>query len=268
MEDINNWWKDIDSIAEETKKQIYSQIISEWGKSSVTLKNWLQLYYPFIISNKDYTKNDIVNATLFLPPRKGSLWTGDEAITRLKLAVKAEVIIIFNNDVEIKNRYVIYKVICLRFWTCINSLVTKLSFEEFCTLLDTTYNEVMNNWDETVKYLQEKTEVYKPRKDQTLYHYTREDFESIRYEKNIKAAYNKWIVEVWPTLLDKYKEQKLNKYLETFKAQYLEQNKRMPYEELQELTRQYIKVLDKIKINKIKYIQFTKIIKKLRNGEL
>lgn len=41
MEGINDWWKDIDSIAEETKKQIYSQIISEWGKSSVTLKNWL-----------------------------------------------------------------------------------------------------------------------------------------------------------------------------------------------------------------------------------
>lgn len=229
----------------------------------------MQLYYPFIITKKDFVKNADINASLFLPPRKGMLWSGEEALSRLRLAVKAEVIIIFSNKkIDDRTKYVIYKVECLRLWTCINSLATKFSFKSFCQLLDDTYRYVMANWDETFNYLLEKSEVYKPKKHQLLYHYTREDFEPIRYEKNLKTAYEKWLVEVWPTLLDKYKEKKLNEYLEPHKLKYLEQHKRMPFEELKSLTEYYNKKLDKIKINKIKYIQFTKLIKKINKGEL
>lgn len=255
---VEKFFVDIDNVIQAEKEKVYNQIVAEWGNSSVTLKKWLDLYYPFIVSNKDYVKKGDLNASIFLPPRKGKLWGGEEAITRLKLAVKAEVIIIFSNtDIDVKLQYVIYKIECLKLWTCINSLVTKFSFNDFAKLLDDTYDYVMNNWDETVELLQEKTEVYKPRRDQVLYHYTREDFLSIRYEENKKDAYNKWVIEVWPTLLDKYKAQKLEEYTKSLRN--------ISSEEYFRLVENYKKRLDKIKINKIKYRRFVDIINQLKN---
>ena len=126
----------------------------------------------------------------------------------------------------------------------------------------------MSNWEETVNYLQDKKEQFISKKDQLLYHYTREDFEPIRYEENRRVAYNKWIIEVWPTLLDKYKEKKLSEYLEPHIQKYTVKNKLMPKEELDRLTSIYKAKLDKIKINKIKYRRFATIIQKLNTGEL
>lgn len=241
--------------------QTFNQIVIEWGKSSVALKKWLNTYHPEILNNKDYSRKAGINADLFLPYRNNGLWAGDDAISRLKLAVKAEVIIIFSNEeLTETEQNVIYKTECLRLWTRINSLVTPFSFEQFKNLLDDTRNYVMNNWDETVQYLQEKTLSFKPKKDQVLYHYTREDFEPIRYEKNLKTAYNKWIVEVWPTLLDKYKTNKMNEYTKTLRN--------MTSEQYFVLKKKYEEKLNKIQINEIKYIQFTKLIKKIKNGEL
>lgn len=241
--------------------QIFNQIVLDWGKSSVVLKRWLNTYHPEILNNKDYSRKADINADLFLPYRNNGLWSGDDAISRLKLAVKAEVIIIFSNpDLSENEQLVIYRTECLRLWTRINSLKTRFTFEQFKTLLDETYIYVMNNWDDTVIYLQERTLAFKPKKDQVLYHYTKDDFMLIRYEKNIKTAYNKWIEEVWPTLLDKYKARKLNEYISTLHN--------MPAEQYFKLKEQYEQKLDKIKINKIKYIQFTKLIKKIKNGEL
>ena len=257
---IEVFWDDIEKIPEIEKKKVYDKIEAEWGKSSVTLKNWLQLYYPFIVNNKAYSKKNDINANIFLPPRKGKLWTCEEAITRLKLAVKAEVLVIFSGKTPDKSLMGIYKVECLRLWTCINSLVTRFSFNQFMSLLDETLFYVLNHWDETVKLIKEKTEVYKPRRDQILYHYKREDFEHIRYEKNCKAAYDKWIVEVWPTLLDKYKAQKLDEYSKTLRN--------MTSEDYFKYRSEYNERLNKIKITKIGYVQFTKIIKKLKMNEL
>ncbi len=241
--------------------QTFNQIVIEWGKSSVALKKWLNTYHPEILNNKDYSRKAGINADLFLPYRNNGLWAGDDAISRLKLAVKAEVVIIFSNEeLTETEQNVIYKTECLRLWTRINSLVTPFSFEQFKNLLDDTYNYVINNWDETVQYLQEKTLSFKPKKDQVLYHYTREDFEPIRYEKNLKAAYNKWIVEVWPTLLDSYKTKKLNEYTQTLRN--------MSSEQYFSLKKKYEEKLNKIQINQIKYRRFVTIIKSIKNGEL
>lgn len=241
--------------------QTFNQIVIEWGKSSVALKKWLNYYHPEILNNKDYSRKAEINADLFLPYRNNGLWAGDDAISRLKIAVKAEVVIIFSNsDLTETEQNVIYKTECLRLWTRINSLVTPFSFEQFKRLLDDTHNYVMNNWDETIQYLQEKTIAFKPKKDQVLYHYTREDFEPIKYEKNLKTAYNKWIAEVWPTLLDKYKTKKLNEYTQTLRN--------MDSEQYFNLKRKYEEKLNKIQINKIKYRRFVTIIKSIKNGEL
>lgn len=241
--------------------QTFNQIVIEWGKSSVALKKWLNTYHPEILNNKEYSKKAGLNADVFLPYRKGALWTGSDAISRLELAVKAEVVIIFSNtELTETEQCVIYKTECLRLWTRINSLVTPFTFEQFKSLLDKCYYEVTNNWDEQVEFLQNKQNDFKYKKDQVLYHYKREDFEPIRFEKNLKTAYQVWMDTVFPTLLDKYKERKLQEFK-------LELGK-VTFEEWEKKSKAYKAKLDKIKINPIKYIQFTKFIKKIKNGQL
>ena len=66
--------------------------------------------------------------------------------------------------------------------------------------------------------------------------------------------------KVFPTLLDKYKERKL--------AEYRLELGHITFEEWERKSTAYKAKLDKIKITPIKYIQFTKLIKKIKNGEL
>lgn len=241
--------------------QTFNQIVTEWGKSSVTLKRWLNTYHPEILNNKEYSKKADLNADIFLPYRNNGLWSGSDAISRLTLAVKAEVVIIFSNPkLSETEQCVIYRTECLRLWTRINSLLTPFSFEQFKALLDKCYHEVINNWDEQVEFLQNKQEGFKYKKDQVLYHFTRVDFEPIRYEKNLKTAYKVWIETVFPTLLDKYKERKLQELRVELGP--------TTFEEWERRSKAYKVKLDKIKITPIKYIQFTKLIKKIKNGEL
>lgn len=241
--------------------QTFNQIVIEWGKSSVTLKKWLNTYHPEILNNKDYSRKAGLNADIFLPYRNNGLWSGDDAISRLKLACKAEVVIIYSNpELTETEQNVIYRTECLRLWTRINSLITPFTFEQFKNLLNKCYSEVINNWNEQVEWLQQKQEGFKYKKDQVLYHFTKADFEPVRYEKNLKTAYNVWIEKVFPTLLDKYKERKLNELRIEMGPS--------TYEEWEKRSKAYKAKLDKIKITPIKYIQFTKLIKKIKNGEL
>lgn len=248
------------------------QIFKEWGYSSKKLREYLNKDKESkeILNNKEYSRKGDINADIFLPYLKNRFWEGSDAISRLKLAVKAEVVIIFSNtDKDIKELTNIYVTECLRLWTRINSKTTSLTIDQFRDLLNDCYNDVMNDFDNQVKYLQEKQEKLKPKKDQVLYHYTREDFEPIRYFDKIKEAYNYWIENIWPNLLDNYKQKKLNEYMNEYTNNYVDQfNKRLSFEKNEEVKKQYLIKLNKIKINKIKYRRFVSIIEKLRNGEL
>lgn len=248
------------------------QIIKEWGYSSKKLREYLNKYKDSkeILNNKDFSNKNGLNADIFLPYQRNRFWEGADAISRLKLAVKAEVVIIFSNtEKDFKELKSIYVIECLRLWTRINSRTTSLTKDQFRDLLNDCYNEVMNDFDNQVEYLQEKQEKLKPKKDQVLYHYTREDFEPIRYFEKRKDAYNYWIENIWPNLLEDYKKKKLNEYMTEYTNNYVEQfNKRLSFEKAEEVKKQYLVKLNKIKINKIKYRRFVSIIEKLKNGEL
>lgn len=248
------------------------QIFKEWGYSSKKLRDYLNKDKDSkeILNNKEYSKKADINADIFLPYLKNKFWEGSDAISRLKLAVKAEVVIIFSNtELTESEQTNIYLIECLRLWTRINSRTTSLTKDQFIYLLNNCYNDVMNDFDNQVKYLQDKQEKLKPKKDQVLYHYTREDFEPIRYFEKSKDAYNYWIENIWPNLLDNYKQKKLNEYMNEYTNNYVEQfNKRLSFEKAEEVKKQYLVKLNKIKINKIKYRRFVSIIEKLRNGEL
>ena len=55
-------------------KQTLNQIIIEWGHSTVALKKWLSTYHPEK-KNKEYSRKADINADVFLPYRKNSLWS-------------------------------------------------------------------------------------------------------------------------------------------------------------------------------------------------
>ena len=75
------------------------QIFKEWGYSSKELRECLNKYKysKEILNNKEYSKKGDINADIFLPYQRNRFWEGADAISRLKLAVKAEVVIIFSN---------------------------------------------------------------------------------------------------------------------------------------------------------------------------
>ena len=214
--------------------QTFNQIVLEWGKSSVTLKRWLNTYHPEILNNKAYSRKAGLNADIFLPYRNNGLWSGSDAISRLKLAVKAEVVIIFSNaELTETEQQVIYKTECLRLWTRINSLATPLSFEQFKSLLDTCYNDEMTDWCETICMLQDKHESFKPKRKQTLYHYSVSDFDNIYPTMTLREAYNDWMKYQFPNLLNRYKAEKLRQFaVDSMQNDWSEEFKEMKYNKL------------------------------------
>ena len=190
------------------QEQIFNEIVLNWGVSSVTLKRWLDKFYPRPLDDKYARKADL-NANVFLPYRTNVLWSGQKAIKRLTLAVKAKVFIIFiQNDLTEQERLVIYRTECLRLWLRINSLTTKFTFEQFKGLLDSCYSEVMSNWDDELEELLRLQEIYKPKRKQTLYHYKEEDFSSVLPYMTLNEAYTNWIEWQFPTLLKYFKYEK------------------------------------------------------------
>jgi len=189
-------------------EQTFNQIVAEWGTSTVTLKHWLDTFYPAPL-DKRYSLKAGLNTDIFLPYRKNALWSGEIAISRLRLAVMAKVIIIYS-DLELTalEQEVIYKTECLRLWCRIDSLRTKFSFKDFKKLLDTCFAYTVENWDEVVADLQDKQEKFKYKRKQTMYHYTAEDFNVVSSEMTLKEAYEKWLTTKYPFLLEKYKTKK------------------------------------------------------------
>ena len=216
------------------RKEILGQIILEWGKSTVTLKNWLKNFYPQPL-DKRYSKKASINADVFLPYRKNVLWSGETAISRLKLAAKAKIIIIFSDsDLEEKDQFNTYIIECLRLWCRIDSLRTNFSFKQFNDLLIKTYEYTIQNWDEVVEELQDKQEKFKFKRKQTLYHYKAEDFNCVYPFMTLREAYKDWIEYNFPNLLKYYKIQKVNEFkLEAMVNEWSQEMKEFKYKQLE-----------------------------------
>lgn len=192
--------------------QTFSQIVLEWGKSTVTLKNWLNTFYPQPL-DKVYSRKADIDSDLFLPYRKNRLFTGENAISRLKLAVKAKAVIIYSNaDLSEIQQDVVYRTECLRLWCRINSLTVKFPFESFKNLLNDTKELIDNDLASVVEELQTKTPDFKFKRKQTLYHYKQSDFDIVSSYMPLKEAYNTWIEITFPHLLDRFKEQKIREF--------------------------------------------------------
>ena len=254
-----------------------TQIINEWGFSSVRLKKYLNKHY-----NEDINfahKLGQININYILPPRKSDKGFnglyGKMAVDRLRLALEAKALILYSEEYkDLENKEGIFCYEALRLFLRIKSFVCfdkdenendkyqpVVSYDEFNKMSLNALFLAQNDYDAQYKKLLNICNKLRPKYDKILYHYTREDFYPIRHEKNLKEAYNKWMKEVWPTLLDKYKDKLRDEYIRVTL-------RNMTYEEYSEKLDEYNKKLDNIKIKPIKYVRFTKIIKMIKEGKL
>lgn len=257
------------------QEQRFQLIKDEWGYSSVQLKKWLEMYdKDYIRGDKETFLNIKVNILLPYTKTPKQMFYGEYAIQRLELAILAKAIIMMvNSNLEeptVKERFILE---AFHLFLRINSLKTlELTYERFGDIVMNSYNKVINaynnsdEWNELVNYIQDKCEFYKPKRTQTLYHYKLEDFEIVKYCDTWKEAYIKWCNEVYPTLLDKYKEEELNKYKQHLQVSILEGHK-VSTEQYTELMNKRKAKLDLLKINKPKSEkQFKQIIDRLKKN--
>ena len=289
---------DIFNVILNIRKNQFEEIKREWGFSTIKLKKYLngdpstQHIYGFCEKSSD-NKIDI---NVILPYTTKPIYYGRYAMMRLKYAIEAKAVIMFENGyltgledetliIYIKESlHLFLRVDSLQFKNLLVNYKPNEENHEYLWFSDTVidtfnrikneYNERNNNdgWKNEIKFLEDKTEYFKPKRKQTLYHYQFEDFEMIRNFKNFKEAHKYWIENVWPTLLDNYKEKKLNEYKESIKKwNVYVKNENIHYEnfngydfdEYQTLIDDYKKDLDLIKIKPLSYNRFYKTIQKL-----
>lgn len=261
-----------------------NQIKTEWGNSSVSLKNYLKTYY-----NEDLNycyKTEGININYILPYRKAvngkfNGYYGKEAIERLEWALKAKALIMLEQETEktMEGKFV-YE--ALRLYLRVGSNFIKkgdevvyhhriITYKDFENMVNKAYGEALYNGDELRETLIAKcTEYRKGRYTPVKYHFRKKDFEYVLYEKCIKKAYDLWIDRYFPTLLDKYKEEQLNSYKQELLSKYNDWTSLTDSEqyEYNKAMQEFKSGLEQIKITKLSYMQFWKLIQKINNGEL
>lgn len=250
------------------QQERFELIKQQWGFSTVQLKKWLNMYDKEYIRGKDEKLMEInVNRLLPYTKTKKSMLYGDYAIERLELAIKAKAVIMMINsdleDIKMKERFIIE---CFYLFLRIDSTRTlKLTYEKFGDIVMNTYQYVIlsykdnEKWDSLIKELEDKCMYYKPKRIPVLYHYKLEDFEMVKYCDTWKEAYIKWTNEVFPTLLDKYKENEINKFKQYLQVRSLDGHK-LKTEHYEELINKRKAELDRLKINCPKTVKHFKAI--------
>lgn len=294
---------DIFDIIIDVRRQQFEQIKREWGFSTVKLKEYLngdantqhiKGYAEILTDDTDPKKQ--INVNKLLPYAKKPFLYGSYAMWRLRLAIEAKAVIMVNNGdlTDDKETMTTYINECLHLYLRVNSLSFKailtnykpnVENHEFVWFSDMVknayelvwkaYNERNNNdmWKNELVFLQNRTNYYKPRRKQTLYHYQYLDFidKKVKYANSFKEAYEYWTINVFPTLLDKYKEHKLDEYRNELKqwTTFVRQDTvhygkfEYDFDMYNELINEYKKELDLIKIRKLGYYDFVATIKKL-----
>lgn len=209
MGQVEDFFDELNELDINFKQKTFKKIRNEWGFSSVTLKNWLTKYYPLDLE-RNYTKQYGLNVDLFLPYRKNVLWSGSMALSRLKLAVEAKAYIIFNNESELDDNELTYKLECLRLWLRVNSVKVKLTLDQFTEMTNKAMAKAIEEPEKLYEYLIEKQSNFKYKK--TLYHYTKDDFDSVQPYMTLRVAYNDWLKYKFPHILEYYKKERIREF--------------------------------------------------------
>ena len=206
-----------DNIFLKSQKQAeFTNIINNWGTSSVMLKKYLAKFEDqFSFGYAEKLDGININYILRYTNKKSSMLFGEVGINRLKLAMLAKAYIM--NELGDLEDYQKYIAECLHLYLRINSLATNYAFGAFKNDLFSAYNKIYNADEDTLlevkRMLLDKMENYKPKRVQTKYHYCLEDFENVSHiYNNYKDAYDAWVKYYFPYILEDYKKAQLDAY--------------------------------------------------------
>ena len=256
---------DILFLAAQKSKQ-FTNIINDWGVSSVMLKKYLKQYEDnFSYGYAEKLDGININYILRYTNKVSGMLHGDMAVYRLKIAMLAKAYIMNElGDLEDYQKFINE---CLHLYLRINSLRTNYSFGTFRDNVFDAYNKIYNadaeSLSETKRMLLEHVENYKPRRKQTLYHYCLEDFANVSgIYTSYKDAYNAWVKYYFPTILENYKKKTMNEYKQKMACSKLE-GKYLTTETYLSLLDKKQEELDNIKINLLSEKSFKTIVCRL-----
>lgn len=248
------------------KEQEFDLLVNQFGTNVRQIKKYLKEVYPeFEYGYAEEYEGININKILRYTNNKKYMLYGDEAVYRLRYAIKAKAYIMSKlNDLDDLHKYV-YE--CLYLYLRVNTLTIKYSFKSFVDDVLSNYNIFYKMNEKTSleakKTLLELTERCKSKRVQVKYHFTLEDFQYVNgiYD-SWQEAYDQWINNYFDSLLDNYKKRELMKYKMSLQAEKLS-GKYMSTELYNKLIEKKEKELDQIKIAKLSYSGFRGTVSKL-----
>lgn len=261
MENIFNF--DILSALQEQEQTL---LVARFGVNVRQIKSYLKSVYPeFEYGYAEQYDGININKILRYTNNKRYMLYGDEALYRLKMAMRAKAYIMRETgDIADFRRY-LYE--CLYLYLRINTLTVNYSFKSFSDDVKTIYNRFysMDEKDATdaKKMLLELTCRCKSKRVQVKYHFTLEDFKYVNgVYSSWQEAYDAWVNNYFNDLLSNYKKRTLDAYKQGIQQDKLA-DKYMTPELYVKLVEKKEKELDQVKIVKLSFAGFKSTVCKL-----
>ena len=241
-------------------------IISQFGVNVRQIKSYLKSVYPeFEYGYAEQYDGININKILRYTNNKRYMLYGDEALYRLKMAMRAKAYIM--KELGDLNDFHKYLYECLYLYLRVNSLTFKYSFKSFSDDVLSAYNIIYsmdeNDALETKKTLLDLTNRCKSKRVQVKYHFTLDDFKYVNgVYSSWQEAYDAWINNYFGSLLEDYKKRTLDSYKMSIQQDKLA-GKYMTPELYVKLVEKKEKDLEQVKIVKLSFAGFKSTICKL-----
>ena len=261
MENIFNF-----NILSALQEQEQTLLVAQFGVNVRQIKSYLKSAYPeFEYGYAEQFEGININKILRYTNNKRYMIYGDEALYRLKMAMRAKAYIMRELGDLADFKKFAYE--CLYLYLRINTLTVKYSFKSFTDDVKTIYNRFYNMEEkdatEAKKTLLELTNCCKSKRVQVKYHFTLEDFKYVNgFYSSWQDAYDAWINNYFDSLLDDFKKQTLAAYMQSIQQDNLA-GKYMTPELYVKLVEKKERELDKVKIVKLSFAGFKSTICKL-----
>lgn len=254
------------NILSALQEQEESLLISQFGTNVRQIKSYLKSAYPeFEYGYAEQYEGININKILRYTNNKRYMLYGDEALYRLKMAMRAKAYIMRELGDLADFKKFAYE--CLYLYLRINTLTVNYSFKSFADDVKSIYNIIYNLDEESSsdvkKDLLDLTNRCKAKRVQVKYHYTLEDFKYVNgVYSSWQDAYDAWINNYFEDLLDNYKKRTIASYKMSLQQDKLA-NKYMTFELYTKLVEKKERDLDQIKISKLSFAGFKSTISKL-----
>jgi hypothetical protein len=261
---MNNIFEfDILSVLQDQEQSL---LVAQFGTNVRQIKSYLKSAYPeFEYGYAEQFEGININKILRYTNNKRYMLYGDEALYRLKMAMRAKAYIMRELGDLADFKKFAYE--CLYLYLRINTLTVSYTFKMFSDDVKSIYNIIYNLDEESSsdvkRDLLKLTNRCKTKRAQVKYHFTLDDFKYVNgVYTNWQDAYDAWLNNYFEDLLDNYKKRTIASYKMSLQQDKLA-NKYMTFELYTKLVEKKERELDQIKISKLSFAGFKSTISKL-----